>query len=141
MFDNSLRLQNVYNLYLSFYRNINISYETTFIPSQLMISFHTHVLYLSPSPYKASTQCNFLQKKTTEISQGDKKLRLDSVKGSQRLHQIGCFWLLMAPKIMFEPLQLKQPPVSVPDWFPATVPWTRRQQLTWNNKSLPRCYI
>lgn len=48
-----------------------------------MISFHTHIPYPSPSPHKASTQCDFQQKKTSEISQADKELRLDSAKGSQ----------------------------------------------------------
>lgn len=122
VFDNSLRLHNLYRLYLSFYQSINTSYETTFIPSQGMTSFHTHIPYLSPSPYKESTQCNFLQKKTTEISQGDNELRLDSAKGSQRLLQIGCFWLLRTPKILFEPLQWKQTPVPAPDWFPCHEP-------------------
>lgn len=70
-----------------------------------MISFHTHMLYLGRSPHTASKQYNFLQKKTSEISQADKKLRLDLAKGSQRPSQIGCFWFLMTPKITFEPLQ------------------------------------
>lgn len=80
----------LYNLHLSFYRSTNLSYETIFIPSQQVISFHTHTLYPGPSPYKASIQCNFLQKKASEISQADKKLRLDLAKGSQRLNQFCC---------------------------------------------------
>lgn len=85
-------------------QSTNLSYKTMFIPSQQMISFHTHILCLGPSPYKASTQWDFLQQKTSEISQADKKLRLDLAKHSQRHSQIGCFWFLVTPEIMFEPL-------------------------------------
>lgn len=53
-----------------------------------MISFHTHILYLGPSPYKASIQCSFLQNKTSEISQADKELRLDLAKVDKDLAKL-----------------------------------------------------